>query len=416
MSKWKRFAWALRCPFVVLAVVVGCTVAKASAQSGEKGAQPATADSNGAAPIKLGFAIESEMFTYSAMDSESTALACNIAQNLGAADTKCAAKGAMSNSAGVVMIGSDSSVLSDFQLWRSDISTMDILTARGNHYCSKQSQRGLISSAEKLLSGTPEGQIMSVAKALLTTTTVKTPVEGNILDQTMMNDIAGHLRGLGVPVVVPDTYAPHSLVTINDARSPFLAKFMALMTARGCLDEKAAGDAAKPATPAAGADQAETDKDKRSIAAAIDAYLDSLTKPDVSQAPRSGLPGAGAELEAATISHLNAVMRADGLAQELGFAPDSNAGDNSPWDVLWLKALESGGDVVASDNLIKGSKITYTGGSVGTYALFHLNGELECSGVFFNLAPPTALGDIPKILDGSLPVPPGRLVGGCSAK
>ena len=101
-------------------------------------------------------------------------------------------------------------------------------------------------------------------------------------------------------------------------------------------------------------------------------------------------------------------MRADGLAQELGFAPDSNAGDNSPWDVLWLKALESGGDVVASDNLIKGSKVTYTGGSVGTYALFHLNGELECSGVFFNLAPPTLLADIPKVLDGSVPVPPGK--------
>jgi hypothetical protein len=413
MSKWKRFAWALRCPVAVLAVVVGCTAAKASAQSGEKGAQPASADSNGAAPIKLGFAIESEMFTYSAMDSEGTALACNIAQSLGAADAKCASKGAMSNSAGVVMIGSDSSVLSDFQLWRGDISTMDILTGRASRYCPKAGQRGLLSTVMGMF---PESQALGIAKALFTTTTVKTPVEGNILDQTLMNDIAGHLRVLGVPVVVPDSYAPHSLATINEARSPFLAKFLALETARACLDEKAAGDAAKPAAPAAGADQAETDKDKRSIAAAIDAYLDSLTKPDVSQAPKPEIPGAAAESEAPTISHLNAVMRADGLAQELGFTPDSNAGDNSPWDVLWLKALESGGDVVASDNLIKGSKITYTGGSVGTYALFHLNGELECSGVFFNLAPPTALGDIPKVLDGSLPVPPGRLVGGCSAK
>jgi hypothetical protein len=416
----KRIAWAVRCSVVALVVLsagIGASV-KAPAQSNEKnGAQPATADASGAAPIKLGFAIESEMFTYSAMDAEGTAVACNIAQNLGATDQKCVPKGAMSNSAGVVIISSDSDAMSDFQLWRADISTMDILTRRANQYCPQQSQRGIISSVEKMLSGTPEGQFVSIAKALLTTTSVKTAVEGNILDQTLMNDIAGHLRGLGVPVVIPDTYDPHSLVTINEARSPFLSKFLALMAARGCLDEKAGGDAAKPATPSAGADQAEADRNKKSIAQAIDAYLDSLNRPDVSKMPAPEVPAAPPMPEAPSISHLNAVMRADGLAQELGFDPsNSSAGDNSPWDVLWMKALESGGDVVASDNLIKGSKTTYTGGAVGTYALFHLNGELECSGVFFNLAPPMVYGDIPKLLDGSVTVPPGKLVGGCNAK
>jgi len=416
MNARKRFAWATRCSGVMLFVAAAAFAApdKAPAQSSEKnGGQPASADSNGAVPIKLGFAIESEMFTYSAMDAEGAAVACNIAQGLGAADAKCAPKGG--NAPGVVLVGGGSDVLDEFQLWRGDISTMDILTTRANHYCPKAGQRGLLSSVEKLLGGTPEGEAISLAKALFTTTTVKTPVEGNILDQTMMNDIAGHLRALGVQVVIPDTYDPHSLVTVNEARSPFLSKFLALESARVCLDEKPA-TAAAPNTPA-GADQAEAEKDKKSIAAAMDAFLDSLTKPDTSKvAVLPGQPPAQVESQAPTLSHLDAVMRADGLAQELGFAPDSNAGDNSPWDVLWLKALESGGDVVASDNLIKGSKITYTGGSVGTYALFHLNGELECSGVFFNLAPPTLLADIPKILDGSMPVPPGRLVGGCSAK
>jgi hypothetical protein len=397
---------------MVLATAAGCAVAGAQSGGGKNAPPP---DSAAPESKPLGFAIESEMFTYSAMDSEGAALACNVAQNLGAADQKCASKGAMSNSSGVVVVGADSSALSDFQLWRADISTMDILTARADTYCPKQGQRGLISSAEKMLSGTPEGEIMSVAKALFTTTTVKTPVEGNILDQTMMNDIAGHLRDLGVPVVIPDTYEPHSLVTVNEARSPFLAKFVALMGARGCLDEKAAGegDGAKPGAAPASGDQAEADRDKKSTAQAIDAFLDSLTKPDVSKVPEPALPGVPVVPQAPEISHINAVMRADGLAQEMGFVPGSNAGDNSPWDVLWLKALESGGDVVASDNLIKGSKTTYTGGAVGTYALFHLNGELECSGVFFNLAPPMQYGDIPKLLDGSAPVPPGKLVGGC---
>jgi hypothetical protein len=412
MSTWKRFAWAMKCSVVMLVVVAAglASAEKASAQGGEKGgAQAASSDSSGAAPVKLGFAIESEMFTYSAMDAEGASVACNIAQNLGAADQKCVSKGSMSNAPGVVMVGGDSDVMDEFQLWRADISTMDILTARASHYCPKASQRGLLSTVMGMF---PESEALGVAKALFSTTTVKTPVEGNILDQTMMNDIAGHLRTLGVPVIVPDTYAPHSLVTINQARSPFIAKFLALETTRACLDEKAAAGAA----PSAPADQALAEQDKKSIAAAIDAFLDSLTKPDVAAKPKLELPGVPSAPEVPTISHLDAVMRADGLAQELGFVADSNAAENSPWDVLWLKALESGGDVVASDNLIKGSKITYTGGAVGTFALFHLNGELECSGVFFNLAPPTLLTDIPKVLDGSMAVPPGRLVGGCAAK
>jgi hypothetical protein len=367
----------------------------------------------GGQPSGKGFAIESEMLTYSAMDAESGTLACNIARNLGAADDKCAPR-AMSNAPGVVIITGDSTALSEFQLWRGDISTMDILTRRANRYCPQAGQRGIISGIEGLLAKTPEGQILSIAKALFTTTSVKTPLEGNVLDQTLLNDIAGHLRAAGVSVVVPDTYGPHSLVTIDEARSPFLAKFLTLMTARGCLDEKPEG-----ADHGAAADQPgdkANDQDRQAIARAIDGFLQTLTGPDMSKAPA---PPAGGppEPQAPSISHLNAVMRADGLAQEMGFdASSSGNGDNAPWTVLWLKALESGGDEVASDNLIKGSKTNYTGGAVGTYALFRLNGQLECSGVFYNLAGPVLFNDIPKFVDGSMIAGPGRLVGGCKAK
>jgi hypothetical protein len=224
-----------------------------------------------------------------------------------------------------------------------------------------------------------------------------------------------------VQVVIPDTYMPHSLVTVNEARSPFLSKFLALMNARGCVDVKAGAEAAQPAKPAAGAaatdrqSEVTADRDKESIARGIDAYLESLTEPAAATAAQAQPLGAPPAPQAPVISHLNAVMRADGLAQEMGFdATSSNAGDNSPWDVLWLKALESGGDEVASDNMIKGSKTNYTGGSVGTYALFHLNGELECSGVFYNLTGPMLLTDIPKLVDGTTPVTAGRMVGGCN--
>jgi len=411
MKIFRQIAWASGLGIVTVAAVCG---AVAQAQS-----QPAAGQENASAqPAKPGFAIESEMLTYSAMDAEGGAVACGVAQNLGAADSKCAPRGAVNNASGVVIVSGDSSAVAEFQLWRSDLSTMDILSARANRYCPQQSQRGLISSLESALSGFPVGEAMSVAKALFTTTSVTTVLGGDILDQTMMNDIAGHLRADGVQVVIPDTYMPHSLVTVNEARSPFLSKFLALMNARGCVDVKAGAEAAKPAAGAAATDrqsEVTADRDKESIARGIDAYLESLTEPAAATAAQAQPLGAPPAPQAPVISHLNAVMRADGLAQEMGFdATSSNAGDNSPWDVLWLKALESGGDEVASDNMIKGSKTNYTGGSVGTYALFHLNGELECSGVFYNLTGPMLLTDIPKLVDGTTPVTAGRMVGGCN--
>ena len=143
------------------------------------------------------------MLTYSAMDAEGGLVACAVAHNLGAADTKCAPRGTLGNNPGVVIVSGDSSAVAEFQLWRADISTMDILTRRASRYCPQQNQRGALSSAKSLVSGLPISQALSVAKALLTTTTVATPVGGDILDQTLMNDVAGHLRALGVQVVIP---------------------------------------------------------------------------------------------------------------------------------------------------------------------------------------------------------------------
>ena len=76
------------------------------------------------------------MLTYSAMDSEATALTCGIGRNLGAADSSCNAQAISGPPVGVVVISGDSSALSEFQLWRTDISTMDMLTLRANHYCA----------------------------------------------------------------------------------------------------------------------------------------------------------------------------------------------------------------------------------------------------------------------------------------
>ncbi len=104
MGAWRRLAWAGTCGVVMmLTVAAACTAAFGQAPA-QQGQQTAGQENNSAQQSKTGFAIESEMLTYSAMDGEGATLACNVARNLGAADDKCAPRGGMSNAPGVVVV------------------------------------------------------------------------------------------------------------------------------------------------------------------------------------------------------------------------------------------------------------------------------------------------------------------------
>lgn len=363
---------------------------------------------NSAASKPEGFAIESEMMTYSAMDADGQAVACGIARNLGAVDDKCTPKGIAGPQGGIIVVAAPSSALAEFQVWRTDLSTMVMLTARAEHYCSKSGQRSTGSSlGSTILSMFPAGQAMTFAQALLTTTSESSPVQGNILDTTLINDVAGHLRALGVLVILPDTYMPHSLAAIDQRHSPFLAKFGDLLKARACLDPQT-----KDAAQGSGGEQNKgVEDEKQVIAAAIDNFVKSLSDSAIATGPKP----ADSSTPQPTISHLNAVLRADGLAQELGVSSDSGSGEGGGWYLLSLKALESGGTELKSGNAIRGTKATYSGGSVGTYALFRLTGSVVCSGVFYNYAGALESTKIPKMLESGQAVPQGRLVGGCAA-
>ena len=426
MSKVLRFFGPMRSPVVVFCAVLtlgaaafGVSSKKSSAQS-SKGSGAASSSSappqgNASAANPEGFAIESEMLTYTAMDSEATALSCGIGRNVGAADSGCNPQAITGPPVGVVVIAGDSSALSEFQLWRTDISTMDMLTLRANHYCAQSSTRAATTLGGTIMSMFPESQAAEFAASLLSATAETKPLEGNILDQTLVDDVAGHLRALGVDVVIPDSYMPYSLSAIDANHSPFLTKYVALIKARECVSPKANADAspaAEPAAAGAGEADAHAEADKKAIAGAIDSFLKSLTEPDIFDVPQ---PPAGAppQAQAAVISHLSAVLRADGLAQELDAAsPDARSGANGVWYVLSLKALESGGTLLKSGNGITGTKTSYSGGAVGTYALFHLNGNIACSGVFFNYEPPTLTSKIPDLLK-TPDMAGGKLAGGC---
>jgi hypothetical protein len=422
MSQVLRSLGPMRSPIVVCALLALSVAAfggskKGSAQSSKGSGSSAPPQGDASAANPEGFAIESEMLTYTAMDSEATALSCGIGRNVGAADSSCSPQAISGPPVGVVVVAGDSSAISEFQLWRTDISTMDMLTLRANHYCAPSaSTRAATTLGSTIMGMFPESQAAEFAASLLSATAETKPLEGNILDRTLVDDVAGHLRSLGIDVVIPDDYMPYSLAAIDANHSPFLTKYVALIKARDCVASKGSAEtspAAEPAASGTGAADSHDEADKHAITEAIDSFSKSLTEPDVFDVPKPPV-GAPPTAQAPVISHLNAVLRADGLAQELDAAsPDARSGANGVWYVLSLKALESGGTLMKSGNGITGTKTSYSGGAVGTYALFHLNGNIACSGVFFNYEAPTLTAKIPSLLTNTQQFAQGRLVGGC---
>ena len=137
----------------------------------------------------------------------------------------------------------------------------------------------------------PESQAAEFAASLLSATAETKPLEGNILDRTLVNDVAGHLRALGIDVVIPDNYMPYSLTAIDANHSPFLTKYVALIKARECVASGASENAreapaAEPGASGAAPADAHTAADKQAIKEAIDAYSKSLTEPDVFDIPK----------------------------------------------------------------------------------------------------------------------------------
>ena len=77
-----------------------------------------------------------------------------------------------------------------------------------------------------------------------------------------------------------------------------------------------------------------------------------------------------------------AVLQADGLAARMGFTVTADysvtSTDLAHWEIVWLKALESGGSII-NEATILGSHPYFGGGAVSGYALYELGGDLICS-------------------------------------
>jgi hypothetical protein len=392
----------------------------------------------------LGFSIESEMLTYRALESDSEAVACDVAAYLRGgsatftnppAGSVCTVTGGTENKAGIIILPFDPEQLNDFRMWRADMLTMSELLARSQTFCPANqaievTPKGAVPS---ILGATPVASALSLVQAglgLVSSQASITPVGGTIQDQAFMDGVARDLRSLSVPVLMPSTFLPNVLSPIDPAHSPFLQSLDKLYTARRCLLGKTS----------------ENDPAIAQLVEDIDSYLAAVTgSPAVKVASAPGSaptstsnspPGAGASkpagsdagaqgpengnaAAAGSPSHLMSVLSADSLAQKLGVSPQTGLmpANGSPQHILLLEALESGGSVEKHSNIL-GTKIRYSGGSAGTYALFTMDGELECSGNVYEYGGLLPAKDFEKGLRDYVPAPSKQYIfqrGSCQA-
>jgi hypothetical protein len=165
----------------------------------------------------LGFSIESEMLTYRALESNSEAVACDIAAYLngGLADFKnppaatvCAVNAGANTKASIIIFPFDRSALDDFRLWRGDMETMNELRIRAARFSCPAAIQVANRGTGSALALTPAGSALSLAQGVLgiiSSDTSISRVGGTIGDQAFMNGVARQLRSLNVRVMMPGT-------------------------------------------------------------------------------------------------------------------------------------------------------------------------------------------------------------------
>jgi len=96
-------------------------------------------------------------------------------------------------------------------------------------------------------------------------------------------------------------------------------------------------------------------------------------------------PSSGGTASPQTTIALQQILASDLLAQRIfQFKPNVDMNDINTINFLTLHALESGGSELVKTNIFYGTHIFFSGGSVVTFSLYRLRGELQCSGTAFN--------------------------------
>lgn len=390
--------------FVFLLALAGVCLLPIHAQGKGKSGSSGAQDDSGGGDASGPFSIETEMFTYKAVEQNSAIIACDIAQVLYHSDftdapagshAPCAIAGNAASRPGVILVSGSSTLLTDFQAWRADMATMQSLIARAHQSCVAPAKagepgeedhehphiraRGLLGSAlGGLANPSAAAGAASDVLQLFSSNQSVTSVVGTVGDPALLNEVARQLRSLNVQVLVPELYSPFALSGVDDQHSPYLVSLQSLFDADDqCNDAKAKH-------PSDAAQSADVD----ALLGSIGAFLKASFGAPAAKSGGDSDTDHSASSPAPAGSHFAAVMAADELARKIGFSATGSLDPNSPWQhLLWLKALESGGSVTKQSNLL-GSKVLFGGGAVDTYSVFRLDGELVCSGNVYGFFQP----------------------------
>jgi hypothetical protein len=224
-----------------------------------------------------GFSIEAEILAYKALQSDSEAIACDIAGFVAqvdgtAIDTPLGQNphdkdaGRVTNprligkkywgdlpgggkvcvqterlprptpaTPGVVLVSSASTTLVNFQLWRLNMAIMKQFSLRAQAFsCPPPKQQG--ESVGTV--ATAADEVVTLVKdvvGLFATTESVTGIPGTIQDQALMDAVGRQLRAINVRVLMPDAYSPYTLGGIDYENSPFLSSLTKVLTLRACL-------------------------------------------------------------------------------------------------------------------------------------------------------------------------------------
>ncbi len=407
------------CLAIALAAA-GVCVAQSTANTGKQ---------SGSSPSpSTGFSIETEMLTYRALESNSEAIACDVAGVISGTkpdfdhptdDLPCTVP-TIATSTTIVLLPFEKAELEDFAQWRAAMAELKELQDKAAPLGCPKSQSTARSgtstlSLDSLLSMSPAGPPLALAEnvlGLFQSEEVTASVTGNIQDLAFLNDVARELKALHISVVMPSSYDPGNLAVTGETTSPFLGSKERTLMARGCLaaldlqnNPKAAeikqtiadidnymatfagykpvktengGSPANNGTNGSGTSNGSKGSGTSTATNNQNPANEAPTEPiNQNSANSSG----GSSTSAA--SSMSIILRADGLAQRLGFSFNIETGNlSAPTTghyILMVKALESGGSVTGRSNIL-GTKLRYSGGSAGTYALFATGGDLVCSG------------------------------------
>jgi hypothetical protein len=211
---------------------------------------PSTATAQAAAaPASGTYSIEAEIFAYKSLASNSTQIANDVGDMIGAppisttgSASQTPAPAAKTPPPGVVIVPSVTTILPAFQAWRSNmlviqnfLNQANVLPIPTGTGCPTPAQSGTLNvtppSFAAYATGVSQavGVIQSIVSLFANNDSV-TEYPGTIQDQALMAAVARVLRARQTQVLIPDLFAPWTIDLATSSDSPFISKLGELIT------------------------------------------------------------------------------------------------------------------------------------------------------------------------------------------